>query len=243
MNVLMISPGFPAEMPHFTRGLARVGANVIGLGDQPQSGLPEEAAESLAAYVQVRSFADEAAVLEQVRELSGKTRIDLVECLWEPFMILAARIREMLELPGLTVEETIPFRDKEVMKQVLDRAGIRTPRHASAKSESAVREAAEAIGYPLIVKPIAGAGSSDTYRIDDDVVAPISRSAAGVKKAANVDASPMARVINVSWTRRRRRCLGSSTRPRGNTTRDGTRSAYEGVAQTVRLTIPTSLLE
>ena len=26
MNVLMISPGFPADMPLFTRGLARVGA-------------------------------------------------------------------------------------------------------------------------------------------------------------------------------------------------------------------------
>ena len=32
MNVLMISPGFPTEMQYFTRGLARVGARVIGLG-------------------------------------------------------------------------------------------------------------------------------------------------------------------------------------------------------------------
>jgi biotin carboxylase len=30
-----------------------------------------------------------------------------------------------------------------------------------------VREAVERIGYPPIVKPIAGAGSSDTHRIDD----------------------------------------------------------------------------
>jgi biotin carboxylase len=29
-----------------------------------------------------------------------------------------------------------------------------------------VWEAAERIGYPLIVKPIAGAGSADTYRVD-----------------------------------------------------------------------------
>ena len=33
MNVLMLSPGFPAEMPHFTRGLSEVGAKVIGLGE------------------------------------------------------------------------------------------------------------------------------------------------------------------------------------------------------------------
>ena len=38
-------------------------------------------------------------------------------------MILAARIREAFGLPGMTVEQTVPFRDKERMKQVLDAAG------------------------------------------------------------------------------------------------------------------------
>jgi biotin carboxylase len=66
----------------------------------------------------------------------------------------------------MTVAETVPFRDKEAMKRVLDAAGIRTPRHARAATAAAVREAAERIGYPLIVKPIAGAGSADTPRVD-----------------------------------------------------------------------------
>ena len=35
-------------------------------------------------------------------------------------MILAARIRESFGLPGMTVEQTVPFRDKEQMKRVLD---------------------------------------------------------------------------------------------------------------------------
>ena len=43
MNVLMFSPGFPRELRYFTRGLAEVGANVIGLGDTPRSALPEPA--------------------------------------------------------------------------------------------------------------------------------------------------------------------------------------------------------
>ena len=81
-------------------------------------------------------------------------------------MILAARMREMLGLPGMTVAETVPFRDKEVMKQVLDAAGIRTPHHARATTVAECRAAAERIGFPLIVKPIAGAGAADTYRID-----------------------------------------------------------------------------
>jgi hypothetical protein len=50
---------------------------------------------------------------------------------------------------------------------VLDRAGIRTPRHVAAASTAAVWEAAEAIGFPIILKPIAGAGSADTYRVND----------------------------------------------------------------------------
>src|SRR4029079_2621270 len=38
-NVLMLSPGYPAEMPGFPRGLARVGARVYGIGDQPAGAL------------------------------------------------------------------------------------------------------------------------------------------------------------------------------------------------------------
>ncbi len=167
MNVLMISPGYPSEMPLFTRALARVGANVIGIGDGPQDGLSEIAREALAAYVPVK-LADEQGVIATVREIAAKTRIDRVACSWEPFMILAAKLREALGIPGMTVAETIPFRDKEIMKQRLDAAGIRTPRHASSTSVQGVRDAVATVGYPLVVKPIAGAGSADTYRVNDE---------------------------------------------------------------------------
>jgi biotin carboxylase len=166
MNVIMLSPGFPPEQPLFTRGLAEVGVRVIGIGDQPEAALPEAARKSLSAYVQVRSLLDEAALAEEVRRIARNMPIDRVLCLWEPVMIAAARLREMLGVPGLSVEQTIPFRDKEVMKQRLDAAGIRTPRHGNATTATGVREHAERIGYPLIVKPIAGAGSRDTYKVE-----------------------------------------------------------------------------
>jgi hypothetical protein len=167
MNVLMLSPGYPAEMPEFTRGLAEVGASVIGVGDQPAAALPERARHALAAYIQVRSLFDEPrCVAELCEQLRGR-RIDRVESLWEPLMLLAARLREALGVPGLDVAATVPFRDKEAMKRRLDAAGIRTPRHVAAASSAACWEAAERIGFPLILKPIAGAGSADTWRCDD----------------------------------------------------------------------------
>jgi formate-dependent phosphoribosylglycinamide formyltransferase (GAR transformylase) len=165
VNVLLIAPGYPAEMPYFTRGLARTGVRVIGLGDQHVSALPAMARDHLAHYVQIGSFADEDAVIAEVLQQASWLQIAQVECLWEPMMVLAARLREALGLPGMTVAQTVPFRDKEVMKQVLDAAGIRTPRHFSTTSADGVRQAAEAIGYPIIVKPIAGAGSANTHRV------------------------------------------------------------------------------
>lgn len=166
MRVLMVSPGYPGEMPYFTRALAEVGAEVIGLGDQPQQGLHPIARRHIAHHLQVRSLWDEDEVVRTVVDFARRVRLDRVECLWEPGMLLAARLREVLGVPGMTVAETLPFRDKEIMKDRLDRAGIRTPRHARARTAADAWAAADRIGYPLIVKPIAGAGSKDTYRCD-----------------------------------------------------------------------------
>jgi formate-dependent phosphoribosylglycinamide formyltransferase (GAR transformylase) len=74
-------------------------------------------------------------------------------------------MRERLGLPGMSVARTIPFRDKETMKEVLDAAGIRTPHHYRGTTVAQVVEAAETFGYPVVVKPIDGAGSVSTYRV------------------------------------------------------------------------------
>jgi biotin carboxylase len=167
MDVVLLGPGYPGEMPLFTRGLAAVGARVIGVGDQHQDALPELARHALSSYIQISSWADEDAVVATVLGALRGTNVDLVESLWEPTMLVAARLREAVGAPGLTVEQTIPFRDKGRMKDVLDAAGIRTPRSERSRTAAGCRDAAERLGYPLIVKPIAGAGSLDTYRIEN----------------------------------------------------------------------------
>ena len=166
MKVLFLSPGYPAEIPYFVRGLGSVGATVLGIGDGPAAGIPEVARRHVADYLPLPKLWDAKATIAAIRNWPSARGLDRVECLWEPGMILAAEIREALGLPGMTVAETHPFRDKEDMKKALDAAGIRTPLHRRANTAHECREAAEAIGYPLIIKPIAGAGSADTYRLD-----------------------------------------------------------------------------
>jgi len=167
MNILLLSPGYPADMPEFTRGLAEAGAWVYGVGDSPQDSLPPMVRRCLSEYIAVRSLWDEAAVIASLRERLRGRQIDRVECLWEPGIMLAARLRETFAIAGLNTGQAQRFRDKELMKQALDAAGIRTPRHVAAQSVAAVWEAAEAIGLPIILKPIDGAGSADTYRVND----------------------------------------------------------------------------
>lgn len=167
MNVMMIAPGYPDEMPYFVRGLALEGAAVIGIGDQPQHDVPPLAARHLAAYVRVPSLQDEDECIRVVTQWAERKHIDRVICLWEPGVILAAKLREKLGAPGMSVEDTEAFRDKDLMKEKVAKAGVRTPKHKSAKSAQGVRAAVKKIGYPVIIKPIAGAGSMDTYRVDN----------------------------------------------------------------------------
>lgn len=164
----MISPGFPADMPLFTRALANVGAEVLGVGDQPRSDLAPEVQEVLSDYLRLDDLWDEDATVDAVTAWLGSEgrAVDRVECLWEPGVVLAAKLSTRLGVPGLSVDQAVAFRDKETMKQVLDAAGIRTPHHYRADTKDRVRSAAEQIGFPLVVKPIAGAGSADTYTAD-----------------------------------------------------------------------------
>jgi len=167
MNVLLLSPGYPTDMPEFTRGLAEVGASVFGVGDSPVNGLPSMVRKYLDEYIPVRSLWDEDAVIASLRNRLRGRNLDRIECLWEPGIMLAARLRETFGVAGLDTGQAKRFRDKELMKQALDEAGIRTPRHVAATTVVAIWEAAEIIGYPIILKPIDGAGSADTYRVRD----------------------------------------------------------------------------
>lgn len=164
MNVIMLAPGYPGEMPYFCRGLSLMGGKVYGVSDVPEKDLPALTRQHLSGYLRVPNFTDEDAVVKQVIAGVGRNTIDRVVCMWEPGVVLAAKLREALGVPGMRVEHANTFRNKDLMKQVVTKAGIRTARHASATTLAGVREAAESIGFPIIVKPISGAGSMDTIR-------------------------------------------------------------------------------
>jgi biotin carboxylase len=167
MRVLFLAPAYPPEMIQYTRGLAEIGAEIYGVGDTDVRGLPDLVRKQLSGYLAVPRLMDEDDVIRRVRAwLRGKT-VDLIVSNWEPLVILAAKLREQFGMPGMSVDTVRAFRDKELMKERLRAAGVRVPRSARVRTENEIRAAAEVIGYPLMLKPIDGAGSADTHRVDE----------------------------------------------------------------------------
>lgn len=171
MKVIFLSPHYPEEMLDFTRGLAEVGAQVYGVGDMPAAGLPAQVRPYLHDYIQLPGLIDEAQALPRLIELAKQIGADRVETLWEPLVLLAAAVREVIGLPGMDRDTALGFRDKPIMKARLATAGVRVPRFGRSATVEGVLEAAAAIGYPVVLKPVAGAGTADTWRVDDEAQA------------------------------------------------------------------------
>lgn len=167
MKVVFLAPSYPPEMQQYTRGLAEVGAEVYGVGDAPAQALPAELKRHLHDYLQVPRLLAEADVVDRVHAWLRGREVDRVLANWEVMVLTAARLRERLGVPGMTVDAVHGFRDKQLMKQRVAAAGLRVPRAERVRTVAETRAAADRIGFPLIVKPIAGAGSADTYRVDD----------------------------------------------------------------------------
>jgi biotin carboxylase len=163
MRVVFLSPTYPPEMRQFTRGLAEVGAEVLGVGD----GSPDaELRRYLTDYLQVPSIMDEEDVLMRAHAWLRGRQVDRVLANWEPLVIVAARLRARFGLPGMSVDVVRGFRDKQLMKERVAAAGLRVPRAQRVHTIKDAWAAVELTGYPAIIKPISGAGSADTYKVE-----------------------------------------------------------------------------
>lgn len=115
----------------------------------------------LEAVVGIRG--DDQARASAVRFLHslGKTDAVRLATVSERLLLPAAQLREELGVLGPTVAETLPFRDKILMKQRLQTAGVRVPEFAEFSEES-VRRLGRS--YPAVVaKPRLGAGAEDIF--------------------------------------------------------------------------------
>ena len=167
MNVVFVEPFFPPTQRNFVRGLAEVGATVIGIGESPTDSLDEQLKSWMTHYHHVPSVVDVGVMTDAVRWIQDKLWVDRLEATIESHTLTAAKVRENCTIPGTSVRTAWLCRDKPSMKEALRAAGVPTAASRAAQNADEVYEFADAIGYPLILKPRTGAGALDTTRVDN----------------------------------------------------------------------------
>lgn len=109
---------------------------------------------------------DRAAVIAAAENLAQSHDISGVVPGFEYFVPVAAEVAARLGLPGLAPEVAERVRDKTLMRQALAVAGLDIPQFRVARSGAEVEAAAEAIGYPVVIKPPRAAGSVHVSRVE-----------------------------------------------------------------------------
>lgn len=168
MNIIFVEPAFPANQRRFVHALASVGANVYGIGESDEAQLGDDLHGALGGYYRVGSVTNVQQLIDAVRFFQDKVWIDALEATVEAHTMPAAQAREATNIPGTSVRTTWLCRDKPSMKDALRAAGVPTAESAAIDSSADAKEFADRVGYPLIVKPRAGAGASGTVRVDSD---------------------------------------------------------------------------
>jgi len=166
VHVILVEPCFPTNQREFARGLAAVGAMVIGIGERPKESLDGELQQWLAHYEQIGSVCDEPVLERTVRAIQKRVQVERLEATIEAHIEPAARVREACGIPGTTTHTAYLCRDKPAMKEVLRAAEIPCARSTGAASADEVRAFAAEVGFPVIVKPRSAAGASGTHRAD-----------------------------------------------------------------------------
>jgi hypothetical protein len=134
---------------------------------EPDDRLPPQLRESLAGHWRIDDPLDPGQIAAAVQGLSRQLgQVERLLAVLEQLQVPLAQVREYLGIPGMDPVTAGNFRDKAQMKTVLRAAGVPCARHQLAVSPADAIQFAERVGFPLVVKPPAGAGAKSTFRLD-----------------------------------------------------------------------------
>jgi biotin carboxylase len=85
----------------------------------------------------------------------------------ESAVVAVAMVADALGLPSVGAEAARMSRNKLLMRQAHERAGVPRPQFRLVPDLTAALAAAEEFGYPVILKPTLGAASNFVFRVDD----------------------------------------------------------------------------
>ena len=168
-NVVLVAPYFGENMLHCIRCFAELDVKLGLVTHESEDRVPDELRSSLAGHYRISNSGDPDQLAAAARAYQKEWgTVDRLEGYLEQLQVPIAQAREACGIDGMHAEAAKNFRDKNRMKQVLREAGVSVARQARITGADDAREFVEAVGYPIVLKPIDGAGARNTMRAVDD---------------------------------------------------------------------------
>ncbi len=169
MQVVFVAPYVLEATNRFLTAMVEVpGAEVAVVSSDPVERFPDRVRSGLAAHWRIDDCLDvdqlTGAVATLGEHLGG---VDVLTAILENLQVPLAAVRERLDIAGMRVEVAERFRDKARMKAVFADHGIPCARNARAESADQARHLLGRWAQPAVVKPLAGMGARNTFRVDD----------------------------------------------------------------------------
>ena len=123
-------------------------------------------------------------IIAAARSWHAVERFDGVLSFSESAVVAVATVADALGLPGVGVQTARTSRNKFLMRQAHERAGIPRPRFRLVTDLAAALAAAGEFGYPVILKPTLGAASNFVFRLNgpDDLRLRFSQAFEGMQR-------------------------------------------------------------
>jgi hypothetical protein len=169
--VIFTAPYFTDIAIRFIESLARLPDVKLGLlTAEPFDKLPRHLLGGIAGYLTIGDVTSTKELVRGARALQGYVKEPIYRMFGanEQIQVPMAEARAELSIPGMGVDATRSFRDKDRMKSLLGAAGIPRARHAMASSAEDVWAFARLSGFPIVIKPPDGAAAQSTFRADDE---------------------------------------------------------------------------
>lgn len=165
-NVVFVAPFLlPNTLRFVTAAGGLQGVRLILLTQDDPERLDPATKERVDVALRIPDATSGRGILDGIARL-GRIEIHTVMGPLEQIQGPLAEAREALGLEGLSVEAAVNFREKSQMKTIFERHGIPCARHRLCQSEADAWSFAELVGYPMVVKPPAGAGAKATFRVE-----------------------------------------------------------------------------
>ena len=168
-TVIYVTPIFTEKDVRFVSAFANLTDVRLGLVcHEPQEHIPPALREKITAHWRCDNTLDSSQIVFAVRALKQALgEIDVLVGATEQMQVPLAQARAELGAAGMSVAVAQNFRDKARMKQLFRENGVPCARYRRVLSDEDAWQFAAETGFPLVLKPLAGAGAQATYRVNN----------------------------------------------------------------------------